>query len=161
MASGRAWIWTILPHSWTSWNPEVVLPDVNVLVYAHREETAHHGACREWLETVVNSDAAYAISDLVLSGFVRVVTHPKVFKRPSTFGDALAFAEQVRDQPNCVRVEPGRRHWDIFKRLCHETGVKGNLVPDAYLAAMAIESGCEWISTDRDFSRFKGLRWRE
>ncbi|OGA96544.1 MAG: DNA-binding protein [Betaproteobacteria bacterium RIFCSPLOWO2_12_FULL_66_14] len=139
----------------------MVLPDVNVLVYAHREDTAHHGACREWLVAVVNSDAAYAISDLVLSGFVRVVTHPKVFKRPSTFGDALAFAEQVRDQPNCVRVEPGRRHWDIFKRLCHETGVKGNLVPDAYLAAMAIESGCEWISTDRDFSRFKGLRWRE
>jgi uncharacterized protein len=57
-------------------------------------------------------------------------------------------------------VEPGPRHWQIFKRLCIETGVKGNLVPDAHLAALAIESGCEWMSTDRDFSRFKGLRWR-
>ena len=138
----------------------MVLPDVNVLVYAHREETASHDACREWLEDVVNGDEAYAISDLVLSGFVRVVTHPKVFKRPSSIGDAFAFAEQLRDQPNCVRIEPGPRHWDIFKRLCLETGVKGNLVPDAYLAAMAIESSCEWISTDQDFSRFKGLRWR-
>lgn len=138
----------------------MVLPDVNVLVYAHREETAHHAACREWIENVVNGEEAYAMSDLVLSGFVRVVTHPKVFKRPSNIGDALAFAEQVRDQPNCVRVETGPRHWDVFKRLCLEAATKGNLVPDAYLAAIAIESGCEWISTDQDFSRFKGLRWR-
>ena len=138
----------------------MVLPDVNVLVYAHRAETANHGAYRKWLEDVVNSDEAYAISDLVLSGFIRVVTHPKVFKRPSSIGDALAFAGQVRDQPNCVRVDPGPRHWDIFKRLCLEAGAKGNLVPDAYLAAMSIEAGCEWISTDQDFSRFKGLRWR-
>ncbi|MBM3290130.1 MAG: type II toxin-antitoxin system VapC family toxin [Candidatus Hydrogenedentes bacterium] len=138
----------------------MLLPDVNVLVYAHREETANHDVCRKWLEDVLNGDEAYAISDLVLSGFVRIVTHPKVFKRPSSIGDALAFVEQVRDQPNCVRIEPGSRHWDIFKRLCLETGVKGNLAPDAYLAAMAIESGCEWVSTDQDFSRFKGLRWR-
>lgn len=139
----------------------MVLPDVNVLVYAHREDTPHHVACREWLEVVMNGDAAYSISDLVLSGFVRVVTHPKIFKRPSSIGEALAFAEQVRGQPNCVGLATGERHWDIFKRLCLEAGVKGNLVPDAYFAAMAIESGCEWISVDRDFSRFKGLRWSE
>lgn len=138
----------------------MVLPDVNVLVYAHREETDNHESYRKWLEDVVNGDEAYAISDLILSGFMRVVTHPKVFRRPSSLGDALTFVEQVRDQPNCVRIEPGPRHWELFKRLCREAGVKGNLVPDAYLAAMAIESGCEWISTDQDFSRFKGLRWR-
>jgi toxin-antitoxin system PIN domain toxin len=138
----------------------MVLPDVNVLVYAHREETAKHQACRDWLEGIVNGDEAYAVSELVLSGFIRVVTHPKVFKRPSKIEDALAFVEGVRDQPHCVRIEAGPRHWDLFKRLCVEAGVKGNLVPDAYLAAMAIESGCEWISTDQDFSRFKGLRWR-
>ena len=138
----------------------MLLPDVNVLVYAHRKDAANHAAYREWLEGVVNGDEAYGISDLVLSGFVRVVTHPKVFKRPSRAADAFAFAEQLRDQPNCVRVEPGPRHWDLFRRLCLDAGVKGNLVPDAYLAAIAIESGCEWISTDRDFSRFSGLRWR-
>ena len=138
----------------------MVLPDVNVLVYAHREETAHHVTCRTWLEEVVNGDEAYAMSELVLSGFVRVVTHPKVFKRPSPIGDAMTFARQLREQPNCVGVQPGPRHWEIFARLCIETGVKGNLVPDAYLAALAIESGCEWVSTDRDFSRFRELRWR-
>jgi toxin-antitoxin system PIN domain toxin len=138
----------------------MVLPDVNVLVYAHREDTTGHAACREWLEAVINGDEAYALSDLVLSGFVRVVTHPKVFQRPSSIGDALAFADQVRDQPHCIHVEPGPRHWTLFARLCRDTAVKGNLVPDAYLAAIAIEAGCEWISTDHDFSRFKGLRWR-
>ena len=138
----------------------MVLPDVNVLVYAHREETADHAACRDWLEGVVNGDEAYAMSDLVLSGFIRVVTHPRVFKNPSRGADAFAFAEQLRQQPGCVRVEPGPRHWDVFRRLSAESGAKGNLVPDAWLAALAIESGCEWISTDRDFTRFKGLRWR-
>ncbi|HEV2008146.1 MAG TPA: VapC toxin family PIN domain ribonuclease, partial [Burkholderiales bacterium] len=70
----------------------MVLPDVNVLVYAHREDAANHVACREWLEGVVNGDQTYAVSDLVLSGFVRVVTHPKVFKRPSNIADAFTFA---------------------------------------------------------------------
>ena len=138
----------------------MVLPDVNVLVYAHREETASHAGCRKWLESVINGDHSYAISDLVLSGFVRVVTHPKVFKQPSKVAEALAFAGQVRDQPNCLRVGPGPRHWELFRRLCVEVNAKGNLVPDAYLAALAIEAGCEWISTDRDYSRFKGLQWR-
>jgi toxin-antitoxin system PIN domain toxin len=138
----------------------VLLFDVNVLVYAHREDADNHAAYREWLEGVINADAAYAVSELVLSGFIRIVTHPKVFIAPSSLGDALLFAEQLRDQPNCVVLQPGPRHWDIFRRLCMDSGVRGNLVPDAYLAALAIESGSEWITTDRDFSRFKGLRWR-
>lgn len=138
----------------------MLLFDVNVLVYAHREDADNHAAYREWLEGVINADAAYAVSEFVLSGFIRIVTHPKVFIAPSSLGDALLFAEQLRDQPNCVVLQPGPRHWDIFRRLCMDSGVRGNLVPDAYLAALAIESGSEWITTDRDFSRFKGLRWR-
>jgi predicted nucleic acid-binding protein len=73
---------------------------------------------------------------------------------------ALDFTEAIRSRPNVVPVAPGPRHWGIFARLCRDAGVKGNLVPDAYLAAMAIESGSEWITTDRDYSRFPGLRWR-
>lgn len=156
----RVSIWTTRPHFSTLWNRELVLCDVNVLVYAYRADAPNHGAFRQWVEAVVNGDEAYALSDFVLSGFMRVVTHPKVFKRPSSVADALVFAEQVRARPHCVRIEPGPRHWGIFRRLCVEAGTKGNLVPDAFLAALAIESGCEWISTDRDFSRFKGLRWR-
>jgi toxin-antitoxin system PIN domain toxin len=141
-------------------NLDLILPDVNILVYAHREDAPDHLKYRAWLEDLVNADAAYGVCGLVLSGFLRVVTHPKVFSTPSTIRQALAFADQIRGQPNAVPVEPGARHWAIFRRLCGDHDVKGNLVPDAYLAALAIESGCEWLSTDRDFRRFKGLRWR-
>jgi toxin-antitoxin system PIN domain toxin len=91
---------------------------------------------------------------------VRVATHPRIFDPPASTAAALAFADALRSQPNAVLVAPGSRHWEIFGRLCRSAGAKGNLVPDAYLAALAIESGSEWITTDRDFSRFPGLRWR-
>jgi toxin-antitoxin system PIN domain toxin len=138
----------------------VQLVDVNVLVYAHRKDAPDHKRYRAWLEAWLDSDAAFGLSDLVLSGFLRVVTHPRVFNKPSPVESALKFAETIRSRPNCVPVAPGRRHWEIFARLCTVAGVKGNLVPDAYLAALAIESGSDWITTDRDYSRFPGLRWR-
>ena len=138
----------------------MLLCDVNILVYAHREDATDHPAYRAWLEQLINGDAAYAVSDLVLSGFIRVVTHPKVFRKPSALIDALEFATQLRGQPQAVPVQPGPRHWELFRRLCTTVGAKGNVVPDAYLAALSIESGCEWVSTDRDFSRFPDLRWR-
>ena len=88
------------------------------------------------------------------------MTHPRAFKQPSPLEAALAFVAEVRDRPNCVAVAPGERHWEIFTRLVREVGAKGNLIADAYLAALAIESGSEWITTDRDYARFPGLRWR-
>ncbi len=137
----------------------MVLVDVNVLLYAHRVDAPDHRAYRRWLDSIVNGDQAYGLSELVLSGFLRVATHPRVFSPPSPIKAALAFADELRTSPNCVLVSPGPRHWDIFTRLCRSVGAKGNLVPDAYFAAMAIEAGCEWISTDRDYSRFRELRW--
>jgi len=138
----------------------MILCDINVLVYAHRADAPNHDAYRAWLENVMNQSAAYAVSDIVLSGFLRVVTHPRVFAPPSNIRDALAFAGQIRQQPNAVVVMPGNRHWTIFTDLCKAAGARGNLIPDAFLAALAIESGSEWVTTDRDFSRFPGLNWR-
>jgi toxin-antitoxin system PIN domain toxin len=138
----------------------VILPDVNVLVYAHREDLSDHARYREWLEGVVNGPQAFGLSDLVLSGFLRVVTHPRVFTKPTPMERALAFTEVLRGAPGCIRTEPGERHWDLFATLCRQVGVRGNLVPDAWFAALAIESGSEWITTDRDYARFPGLRWR-
>ena len=80
------------------------------------------------------------------------------FEPPATEDEVQASA--LREQPNRVPVDPGPRHWTIFERLCQESRAKGNLVADAYLAALAIESGCEWVTTDRDYSRFPGLRWQ-
>ena len=138
----------------------MVLLDVNVLVYAHRRDAPQHADYLRWLERTLASDQAYGISATVLAGFLRVVTHPRVFDPPSALEPALRFTEDLRNRPNCVLVAPGPRHWEIFLGLCRTAGVRGNLVPDAYLAALAIESGCEWITTDRDYSRFPGLRWR-
>lgn len=138
----------------------MVLPDVNILIYAYRTDSPGHAAYRAWLDGTVGANEAFGLADVVASGFLRVVTHPRVFDPPSPIEHALTFVEALRGQPNCVPVAPGSRHWSIFARLCRQAGARGNLVPDAYLAAMAIEAGCEWITTDRDYSRFPGLRWR-
>jgi hypothetical protein len=138
----------------------VILPDVNVLVYAYREDAPGHEAFRRWLEDVINSPSPYGMADLVVSGFLRVVTHARIFDPPSPLENALTFATEIRGQPNCVPIQPGERHWSIFDGLCRAAGARGNLIPDAYLAALAIESGSTWITTDRDYSRFHGLKWR-
>ena len=138
----------------------MILFDVNVLVHAYREDAPRHAPVRAWLEELVYSDRAFGVSDLVLGGFLRVVTHPRVFTPPTPLERALEFAEALRSQPNCIVLSPGDRHWSIFTRLCRDGDARGNLVPDAYLAALAIESGSELVSTDRDFARFADLDWR-
>jgi toxin-antitoxin system PIN domain toxin len=138
----------------------MILLDVNVLVYAHREDALDHARYARWLEDVATGDAAFGLSDLVLSEFMRIVTHPRIFTPPTPLVDALAFVEALRGRPTCVSVDPGPRHWQLFASLCRRVGARGNFVPDAYLAALAIESGSEWLTTDRGFARFPGLRWR-
>jgi len=100
----------------------VILPDVNVLVCAYRGDAPRHDRYRIWLEGVLNAREAYGLSDLVLAGFMRVVTHPRVFSPPSPTGHALEFAEALRGHPNCVHVAAGERHWDIYAGLCPTRG---------------------------------------
>lgn len=138
----------------------MILPDVNVLVTAHREDAQSHKAIRTWLELELASPAGVGVSELVLSGFLRVVTHPKVFRSPTPLKEALAFVDDLRSRPEVHIFAPGPDHWEIFTGLCRRADARGNLVPDAYHAALAMELGCEWISLDRGFSRFPGLRWR-
>jgi toxin-antitoxin system PIN domain toxin len=137
----------------------VILCDVNVLLYAFRADSERHDAYRGWLIERLASPENVGVSELVLSAMIRIATHPRVFVHPSTLEEALAFAEAIRSRPNAVPVAPGPRHWAIFRDLCERAQARGNLVLDAYFAAMAIESSCEWITTDRDYTRFPGLRW--
>lgn len=136
------------------------LVDVNVLVYAHREESNRHADYRRWLGKEMADAAGFGMVDLVLSGFLRIVTHPRILLSPTPLPLALEFVRTLRDHPNCRIIHPGSRHWAIFTDLCEKADCKGNLIPDAYLGALAIEQGCDWITTDRGFARFPKLKWR-
>jgi hypothetical protein len=139
----------------------MILPDVNVLLYAFRRDSARHSEYRRWLEGIVNGDAAFGISPQALASLVRISTHPGIYVNPSRLDEAVAFCDAILEVPNCSVVQPRERHWALFTDLCRQARVKGNLVQDAWFAALAIESGFEWITTDRDYARFPKLRWRE
>jgi uncharacterized protein len=138
----------------------MILPDVNVLIYAFRADLPQHWLCREWLVNAITNSAPFGVSRLALAGVIRITTNPRAFREPSSLEEAVAFSDNILGQPNCHTVEPGERHWEIFKRLCIETDTRGRRVTDAWFAALAIEWGCEWITLDRDFSRFPQLQWR-
>ena len=138
----------------------MILADINVLIYAFRSDAENHLEHKSWLESVINGSAAYGVSPQVLSGVVRVCTHPRIFARPSSAAESFEFCRALLKQPNATMITPGERHWPIFEALCRKSKASGNLVQDAWFAALAIESGCEWITTDRDYARFPGLTWR-
>jgi toxin-antitoxin system PIN domain toxin len=134
--------------------------DVNVLVNAFRPDMARHREILQYVQSLIEADQPYAISSVVFSGFLRIVTHPKIFKYPNELKDARKFANQLRAPAHFVPVEPGPRHWEIFLDICDRGKAKGALISDAYLAAMAIEIGAELVTDDRGFGRWPGLRWR-
>lgn len=138
----------------------MLLMDVNVLVYAFREDVKDHKAYKSWLESVINGDQAFGVSELVLSGFLRVATHPKIFEQPAGLETALQFSEQIKTSANALVLTPGDKHWDLFVRNLKAINAIGNDIPDAYHAALAMEWDCDWITTDKGFKRFKGLRTR-
>lgn len=137
------------------------LPDVNILIYAHREESPLHNRYAAWLIRLATGREPFAFSESVMSGFVRIVTNPRIFNPPSTPEQAFRFLAEFTQLPHCTLLRPGPNHWPIFTELCLEHSIKGKMVADAFHAALAIESGCEWISADTDFARFAPtLRWR-
>jgi toxin-antitoxin system PIN domain toxin len=137
----------------------MLLPDVNVFVNAFRPQAPRHREYRRWLLDRLSGPEALAVSDLVLSAFVRVVTQPAVVG-PQTPERAIAFVERLRRRRNVRVLAPGDGHWPLFISLCRTTGARGMLVADAYHAALAIEHDAEWVTDDGDFARFPGLHWR-
>jgi len=136
----------------------MILPDVDLLVYAFRPDVPEHSISRSWLAGVIVGDAKFALSKMTLSALVRITTNPRSYPRPASLDEAFAFCDDLLGQPHCQVIEPGERHWDIFRRLCATTGKRGADVTDAWYAALAIEWGCEWITFDRDFIAFPGLK---
>ena len=137
----------------------MILTDVNVLVYAHRQDLSQYGRFSAWLGEEVDSGRGVALCDVSLAGFLRTVTNARIFANPTPMDVALQSIEELREHPAAVHIAPGARHWAIFSELCSAVGARGNDIPDAYLAALAIESGSELATADRGFGRFPGLRW--
>jgi toxin-antitoxin system PIN domain toxin len=139
----------------------MLLPDVNVLVYAHREDsTRDHAQYAQWVTHLATGPEPFALSVLVLAGLVRIVTNPRIFHRPSTLDEVFGFTEQLLARPKARVVAPGPQHLEIFEQLCRDSSAAGKLVADAQHAAVAIEHGCTMVSTDSDMDRFPGLRWQ-
>ena len=136
----------------------MLLADVNIFVYARRRESPGHSRVREWLEQQLGGSQPFGVSELVLSSFVRIVTNRRVYLEPTPIAAALEFCAIILTAPATVPLRPGARHWEIFADLCRTAGARANIVPDAYLAALAIEHGATWVTLDAGFRRFAGLR---
>lgn len=138
----------------------MIAPDVNVLLYAFREDSARHPEYHAWLQNALNGTEPVALFEPVLSAVLRIATHPAIFKPPSPRSAVEAFIDTCLAAPaaKAVRTEAG--HWALFRDLCTKADCRGNLVQDAYLAAMAIEHDCTYVTTDADYTRFPGLRSR-
>ena len=137
----------------------MVLCDVSVILSAGMKESPHHRICLERLQEVLAAER-FAVSELVLAAVVRIATNPRVWKKPASQARAFEFVETLREHTSAVRVAPGPRHWQLFRQLAAATGSRGADTTDAYLAALAIEHGCEWWTAEAGFARFAGLRWR-
>lgn len=137
----------------------MILPDINVLVYAFRADSPEHDVYAPWLEGVVAGSGSIALCDLVLSGFVRIVTNPRVADPPAPTAVALDFVRWLIEAPAAHWLPSGSSTWDRFAALADDRAVRGNLVPDAYLAALCISNGVRLATADRGFARYPGLRW--
>jgi toxin-antitoxin system PIN domain toxin len=137
----------------------MLLLDVNICLYAYRPSESETAArVSEWLAPRLVGHERIAVSELVLASVVRIATHPRVFRQPSTPADALAFADSLVGAPAAQLVRPGADHWPLFHRLVSEHRLRGNDVPDAVLAAQALELGASLVTLDRGFGRFAPLR---
>jgi toxin-antitoxin system PIN domain toxin len=136
----------------------VLITDVNILIDAHRLDSPDHARSKRWLEDRLNALEPFGVSELVLSAFVRIVTNHRVMRPAALPAEALDFCDVVLAAPVSVVVAPGPRHWSIFADLVRTVDARANVVRDAYLAALAIENGATFVTRDRGFTRFPGLR---
>lgn len=136
------------------------MPDVNILVYAHRREDPSHEFYRAWVERLANESEPFALSALVAVAFVRIVSHPRFSPSPTPLHQALAVIDSLAALKNCLLICPGENHWKLVKEFCGAANALGKQVADAQHAAVAREHGCTWVTRDTDFEAFRpvGLR---
>ncbi|MEX1048999.1 MAG: type II toxin-antitoxin system VapC family toxin [Akkermansiaceae bacterium] len=137
----------------------MLLPDINLLVYAHNVRSPRHPQALEWWNGCLQGPQAVGLAWVVMLGFVRITTHPKVFERPMSVDESVGRVAEWLELPHVQVVHPAQRHFEGWAKLLRGIGSAGNLTTDAHLAALAIERKLMLCSTDADFARFPGLRW--
>lgn len=136
----------------------MILIDANLLLYAYNTSSAEHERAVEWLEGVLSAPAPVGLCWATISAFLRISTNPRAFVSPMTPAEATAAVDAWMAVPNVVILAPGDHHWTILRQLIREQQVRGPLLTDAHLAALALEHDATLCSNDRDFSRFPGLK---
>ncbi len=138
----------------------MIVPDVNLLIYAYNDGSPRHDSARRWWEDLINGTERVAVPWVVSTGFVRLMTHAKVLARPAAPSEAVEYVREWFRFPHVTPINPGSEHITHFRRNLDAAGVGANLVTDAHIAALAMEYQAEVHSNDTDFSRFPGLLWR-
>lgn len=133
-------------------------PDVNIFVYALREETPRHLEAKVWLENALSGVEGVGLFEPVLISAIRIVTNRRIFKTPTPMPIVLDFIAAVKNAP-AARSVSLLKNWDIFEGLCRDGATSGDDIPDVYLAAISIENDAVFVSTDKGFSRFNQLKW--
>ena len=139
----------------------MIVPDINLLLFAHNAGAKQHDPARRWWEDQVNGPISVGIPWVVTTGFIRLMTSSKVLDRPATPAQAIDFVTEWFQFPHVTPINPGADHLTRVRRILVATGVGGNLTTDAHIAALAMEYQAEVHSNDRDFGRFPGLRWHD
>lgn len=138
----------------------MILPDVNVLVHAHNSDSAVHGRARAWWDGCIAGTEGVGLAWAVILGFIRITTNRRILSNPMPVTQVCSFVEAWLRQPQIHIVEPSRTHFGGIQTELVRLGTAGNLTTDAHLAVLAMERGYVLYSTDTDFARFPGLRWK-
>lgn len=136
----------------------LLVPDINVLLAAYFQAAPHHRSAEKWLDSTLAGNEWLGVPDVVLSRFVRIATNKTVFATPATANEAFTFCDDLRGAPRVIRLDPTDRQWERFRRLVIDAKVVGPRVSDAFLAAFALDRDATFVTFDRDFRRFEGLR---
>ena len=138
----------------------MIIPDVNLLTYAHDDDALEHIAARRWWDGLLHGAESVGLAWVVVTGFVRQITHPRIVYEPLPPDTAMAIVDQWFELPHVFPLNPGNEHLKLFRHCIDAVGVGGNLVTDCHIAALAMEYDAEVHSNDSDFARFPGLSWR-
>lgn len=136
----------------------MLLLDVNVVLAAHRGDHPQHEVVRSWFDDVLAGDESFGVPTMVWASFLRLATNRRIFEVPTPLADAFDFIEATDAQPRHLSIAPGPRHLSLLRRMCEEADAAGDLVPDAVLAAAAVENGAAVATLDRGFARFPSVR---